>query len=309
VAAGEQVDLIHDPSGRWIASGELSALFLPRHGMLGASLRFRGLELLRRLENLETAAEKGSTAGIPLLYPWANRLESLAYSTAAKNVELPETSPLLHFDDHGLAIHGVPWALLVWELLQSSSNSLVARLDWHRPDLLAIFPFPHRVEMTATILPNSLRIETVVIALDDPVPVSFGFHPYFGLPKIPRSEWQLNMPTMRRLRVNANGIPSGIEEPFSASDAPFGDSVFDDGFALPGRSASFSIAGAGLKIVVEFLEGFNYAQIFAPKGKEFIAIEPMTAPTNALTSGRGLTVIQPRGKFRAAFRINIDSIR
>ncbi len=138
----------------------------------GVSLRYRGIELLRRLENLEAAAEKGSTAGIPLLYPWANRLESLTYRTAGKKVDLAVASPLLHFDDNGLPIHGVPWALLPWDVLDSSHYSHVAQLNWNRSDLLAIFPFPHRVEMTATILADCLRIETVVISEDEPVPAS-----------------------------------------------------------------------------------------------------------------------------------------
>ncbi len=52
-----------------IGSGDLSATFLPELGMLGASMRFRGVEVLRRIEDLPAAAAKGSTAGIPLLYP------------------------------------------------------------------------------------------------------------------------------------------------------------------------------------------------------------------------------------------------
>ena len=34
--------------------------------MLGASLRYRGVEMLRRVEDLEAAAARGSSAGIPL---------------------------------------------------------------------------------------------------------------------------------------------------------------------------------------------------------------------------------------------------
>ena len=167
VAANQLSGLINDPSARTLASGDLAAIFLPRRGMLGAALRYRGIELLRRLENLDAAAEKGSTAGIPLLYPWANRLESLTYRTAGKKVDLAVASPLLHFDDNGLPIHGVPWALLPWDVLESSHYSLVAQLNWNRSDLLAIFPFPHRVEMTATIHADCLRIETVVISEDE----------------------------------------------------------------------------------------------------------------------------------------------
>src|SRR3989475_9501773 len=67
-------DFLGDSTARTLVAGDLEAVFLPAHGMLGASLRHRGVELLRRVEDLEAAAARGSSAGIPLLYPWANRL-------------------------------------------------------------------------------------------------------------------------------------------------------------------------------------------------------------------------------------------
>ena len=57
---------------------------------------------------------------------------------------------------------------------------------------------------------------------------------------------------------------------------------------------------------MDLLEGYRYAQVFAPKDKDYIAIEPMTASTSALTSGRGLRLVAPGERFRAAFRIRID---
>ncbi len=56
-----------------------------------------------------------------------------------------------------------------------------------------------------------------------------------------------------------------------------------------------------------FLEGFPYAQVFAPKDLEFIALEPMTAPTSAPTSGNNLRVIEPGAEFRASFRIFVHT--
>lgn len=44
---------------RQLSAGDLQAVFVPSHGMIGISLRHRGVELLRRLENLDAAAEKG----------------------------------------------------------------------------------------------------------------------------------------------------------------------------------------------------------------------------------------------------------
>jgi aldose 1-epimerase len=58
---------------------------------------------------------------------------------------------------------------------------------------------------------------------------------------------------------------------------------------------------------MEFLEGYPYAQIYAPKGENYVAFEPMTAPTNALVSGEGLRLVEPNGRFRAVFRIRVDA--
>jgi len=299
--------LLNDPSVRTIVANDLEAVFLPTRGMLGVSLRHRGTEILRRVQDLEASAAKGSTAGIPLLHPWANRLEGLGYRAAGRAVKLDPSSPLLHLDEHKLPMHGVPWSQLVWELTDATGTALAARLEWNRSDLLAVFPFRHRLEMTATLRPDGLTLETTLVAHPDgQVPVSFGFHPYFGLPNLPRAQWRLALPPMRRLVLDRRGVPTGDEEPFGGLDAQLGELDLDDGFVLLEERTSFSVAGAGRRISVELLAGYRYAQIFAPKDKDYVALEPMTAPTNALTRGFGLRLVEPGGQFRAAFRIGVD---
>ena len=298
-----------DPTACTLATGEITATFLPGRGMLGASLRHGGGELLGRVEDLAAAAQAGSTCGIPLLYPWANRLGGLRYQAAGRTVELTPGSPLLHFDGSGLPMHGVPWAQLAWSVSELAADRMKARLDWRRTDLLAVFPFPHRLEMTATLRPDGLTVETTLCADQaSAVPVSFGFHPYFRLPGLPRAEWQIELPAMSRLLLDERSIPTGEETPAPAFDAKLGDRAFDDGFALPDPHAWFSIAGNGRRITVEFVEGYPYAQVFAPRGKDFAAFEPMTAPTNALVSGRGLRLVDPGSLFRATFRVNVQEI-
>jgi aldose 1-epimerase len=56
------------------------------------------------------------------------------------------------------------------------------------------------------------------------------------------------------------------------------------------------------RIAVEFTEGFRVAQLFAPPGEDYICIEPMTAPANALVRG-GFEWVAPGERRRAAFRI------
>jgi len=297
-----------DISAVSLAVGDLRAGFLPSSGMLGASLQYCGQELLRRIDDLEAAKQKGGTAGIPLLYPWANRLGALHYRVAGQDVNLDPTSPFLHFDDHGLAMHGVPWGQLSWIVNEVRQDYLHARLDWKRPELLAVFPYPHRLEITAGLSPTSLQLRTEVAAdSQSAVPISFGFHPYFGIPGLARAQWRLQLPAMKQLQLDQRGIPTGASTSFEPFDSLLGQDSFDDGFALPNEKASFSLSGGGWNITIHFLHGFPYAQVFAPLGKEFIALEPMTAPVNALISGDRLRILESGGRFHASFRIDVHS--
>jgi aldose 1-epimerase len=290
-----------------IASGNLRAEFWPDAGMLGLSLSHRGEEILRRIDDLESARQKGSTAGIPLLYPWANRLASLHFRAAGHDVQLDGSSLLLHFDEHGLPMHGVPWGQLKWAVIDTKESSLLARLDWNRPEFLTVFPFAHTIELAARMESDRLTVQTTVFAnAGGSVPISFGFHPYFGIPQVSRAQWRLQTPAMLKLLLDSRGIPTGEKEAFGPLNTLLGEASYDDGFALLGDKPSVVLSGEQRSISVDFLEGFPYAQVFAPKGKDFIALEPMTAPTSALTSGNGLRILESGGQFRASFSIAVQ---
>lgn len=156
---------------------------------------------------------------------------------------------------------------------------------------------------------DTMCVETTLLADESSVvPVSFGFHPYLRIPGRPRAEWQVNLPAMTRLLLDERSIPTGEEAPVPAFDAKLGDRAFDDGFALLNPHAFFFISGSGRRITVEFVEGYPYAQVFAPRDKDYVAIEPMTAPANALVSGRGLRLVEPGGLFRATFRVMVQNV-
>lgn len=299
---------IADFNSHCLRSGTLAATFLPRQGMLCASLTHRGAELLRRVEDIAAAAARGRTAGIPLLHPWANRLASLNYAAVGRSVRLDPASPLLRLDANGWPNHGVPWSRLAWRLIEARHDRIIARLNWDHADLLAVFPYSHQLEYEAALTGDGLTIAlTLSAGRDGPVPVSFGFHPYFGIPNVPRAQWRMTLPAMRRLRLDSRMIPTGDDAPFEAIDGPLGQQSFDDGFALLDGSACLSISGGGLTIAVEMLEGYRFAQVYAPRDADLVALEPMTAPANALISGRGLRLVPPGERFRAAFCIRIKS--
>jgi aldose 1-epimerase len=289
--------------------GLLQATFAPRAGMVGSSLRYRGMEMLHIGAGLGEYVTQGATFGIPFLHPWANRLAGFDYFALGKQVRLQHGSRLLHLDQNGLPIHGLLAASSYWEVEDAGeadgAATLSATLDLGAyPVLVAAFPFPHTVRQRIRVEGNELEIATTVAAdRGVPVPVSFGFHPYFRLMGVPRQQWQIEVPVRDRLVLDQHMIPTGEREPTGALDGPLGDRGFDDGYAGVDHARPFAVAGGGRRIEVHLDDGYQFAQVYSPPGAGFICFEPMTAPTNALRSGQDLQIAQPGEDFTARWKI------
>jgi aldose 1-epimerase len=290
---------------------DLRAGFAPAAGMVGYSLLHRGEQLLGQGGGLAAYRERGSTFGIPLLYPWANRLSGYAYTVLGREVVLDSSRSPLHLDPNGLPIHGVLAASPHWELdnrrASEGSAAIGARLDYGAHDeLLAAFPFTHEVRVDAELAGHTLTVATTVRPTEDtPVPVAFGWHPYLCLPGLPREEWWVEMPVLTRAVLDERGIPTGHEEPADIAPGPLADRSYDDLFTSLAEPPRFVLEGQGRRIEVEFGAGYPLAQVYTPAGAQFICFEPMTAPTNALTTGEGLPTVAPGDAFRAEFHVRV----
>jgi galactose mutarotase-like enzyme len=268
-------------------SSPLTATFVPNAGMIGTSLSDDGVELLGQLRGLETYVSKHKTFGIPILYPWANRLSGNGYGVEGAVVTLTPGTGGVRTDQHGVPIHGALAGYPDWQVTTQLESRLTAELDYGaRPGLLASFPFPHLLTLDITLSDRTLTVLTTVTATTGArVPLCFGFHPYLQLPDVPRAHWQIETPAMRFLPVNAWGIPTGETQDRPRAKELLGDKTLDDGFDDVPPGAVFAVSGGGRRIEVHFDEGYPAAQIFAPGDDDVICFEPMTAPTDALRRG------------------------
>jgi len=291
-----------------LSSGALEATFIPELNLLGTSLRFHGEEFLALPGGLD--AYRGlHTTGLPLLHPWANRLRAWAYSSGRTRVDLHGLD--LHTDGRGHPIHGTMSARDEWSVTELAVRGRIARLrasfDYERPDLLAAFPFPHNLGVTIDVDGVGVSIATTVEPTGRrAVPVSFGYHPYLRLPGAPRSRWTLSMPRRIGIELDGQGIPTGRRLELSAEDAPIGARTFDDHFELE-RGRVLRLESREHRLSVEYGRGIRYGQIFAPPGKSFVCLEPMTAPTNALVS-RTCPLARPGETFTGRFRIRPERL-
>ena len=301
---GHAAVLLRSPAG-------LEAIYAPGVGMVGCSLRHDGEELLAQRGGLRRYAESGSTFGIPLLHPWANRLAGFEYEAAGQRVELARGAPELRFDPNGLPIHGLLSASPHWSVADTTADDdearLSATLDFGaHPELLASFPYPHELRMDVRLAGATLTVDTTLRPTGDvPVPVSFGYHPYLALPGVERSDWVVELPVGERLVLDEQLIPTGAAEPADEPRGPLGERTYDDGYAALQSPPVFVLEGGGRRVELEFGDGYPFAQVFAPPGQDLICFEPMTAPTNALASGRDLPLADPGSAFTARFAIRV----
>ena len=283
-----------------LAAGPLVAGFAPEAGMVCHSLRHEAEELLTQRDGLEGYVRTGRWMGVPLLHPWANRLADWSYEALGRPVDLrPLAGDVVVRDGQtGGPIHGVlPRA---WVVAEKTATRVVAELS---PAGGPAFPFPHRMRLEAALSPGALRIATTLEPLEGDVPVAFGFHPWITLPGVGRAAYEVELPPMRRLALDAHGVPSGETEPRPPLAGTV-DEALDDGFDRVPDGAVFAVTGGGRRVEVRFESGYPCAQVFAPIGKDLICFEPMTAPANALRTG-SFPIATPQAPYTAVFSLSI----
>jgi galactose mutarotase-like enzyme len=293
-----------------LRAGDLEARFVPSAGMVGASLRLHGRELLGLRKGIDAYRARGSTFGIPLLHPWANRLGGFSYSVGDVTVALDSGMRGLRTEEHGLPIHGLLAAYAEWEVHEQTDAAVIAEADLGAdPELLEAFPFPHRLALTAALTPGRLTITTTLTATGDrAVPVAFGFHPYFALPDVAREDLVLRHGAMAHVGLDERGLPTGDRTPVAARDAPLGDDTFDDLYTNLGPAPAVTLAGDRRELTLRLMGGYTHLQLFAPAGTTSVAIEPMTAPVDALRSGDGLRLAAPGEPFTAVFAVDVRDL-
>jgi aldose 1-epimerase len=293
-------------AGVTLSSGLLDATFVPELGMVGVSLRHAGHELLALPGGLD-GYRAGNVTGLPLLAPWANRLGASRYEVEDVVVDLADLP--LHTDGHGLPIHGTMSARPGWDVIATAPRRLAARFEFGaQPDLLASFPFPHQLRIDVAVDASTLTVDTTVVPTSDrPVPLAFGYHPYLRLPSARRADTHLRLPRRRHLELDARGLPTGAAHAEDAEDEPLGTRDFDDLYEL-GDDRRLALGGEGRSVTLAVGDGYRYAQVFAPASADFVCLEPMTAPVNALVDG-GYDLVRPGESFMARFALHVEDDR
>lgn len=258
--------------------------------------------------------------GIPILAPWANRLDGDSYWANDRKYVLNGQLNNLRLDSHKLPIHGLLNFSPLWELIEAASDDNSAwstsRLDfWRYPEMMAQFPFAHSLTVTHRLKAGVLSVESSIENRSAfPMPVALGFHPYFQLHDLDRDQWKLYISASEHLKLNAIAIPTGEIE--SLPEPPFVElrnRQFDDVYTKLARDADgfarFRLEGGKERVTVTYGPQYTVAVVFAPPTGAYVCFEPMSTITNGFNAShdgwyKGLQSVAPDGHWNESFWIS-----
>lgn len=258
------------------------------------TLRYAGVDLT---EPFGEDATPPSADGI-VLVPWPNRVKDGRWELDGATQQLALTEPHL-----GNASHG---------LLRFSPYTLVSRSDSAVRQAATIYPQAGYPFLLDTTVEHELDTEGLTVTHsianrgERRAPVAIGTHPYLRIGDLPPEQLTLTVhattrfETDDRLNVTGETPVAGTRFDLSAG-ARVSDLDVNDGFGgLAERPEHVLAADDGRRVVLWSDPEFAYVQVFThrafatkPAGEVALAVEPMTAPANALNTGQGLRWLEP----------------
>jgi aldose 1-epimerase len=233
-----------------------------------------------------------------ILFPFANRIENGSYNFNDKNFKLDISKIDNHNAIHGL-VHDKTFKLIGQE------NSVIkasATMSYDENQPISGFPFKYKITLEYVLSENSLELKVGIKNKDhDAFPFSLGWHPYFKSNDLHNT--LININSNKKILVNNKMIPIGEESITWNAPLKIEDKTFDDCFGL--HSNTVELKTPEYHLDFSFSTEENYLQLYTPKDRKSIAIEPQTAPANSFNSKVGLQILQPNEQYQLSWKINL----
>ena len=280
-------------------------------GSLAGALRRYTVDGMDLVQTYPETSIPPSACGI-LRAPWPNRVQDGRWTLNGETQQLDITEP-----SRGHASHG---------LLRNTGYTLQDRDPASvllQAEIFAQHGYPfHLIHRARYSLGEAggLRVRQSLTNVGGaPAPVALGAHPFLRFGEVPTEDLTLTVAAGTVLTVDGRLIPNGRRAVSGETDLRNGarvggldlDSAYtdlepaDDGVhhhtltAPDGRSVSLWTGPECAYVHVFVTDKF-------PGQERAVALEPMTAPANALNSGEGLAWVEPGGTFTAEWGIVAD---
>lgn len=274
-------------------------------------LRVDGIDLVE--PTLHEHAPPGMSGAV--LAPWPNRVEGATWWQAGREHRLEVTEPEFGHANHGLL------ATAEFEAVRIDDRTLELRATIaDRPG----YPFRLDVRTRYRLRRDGVQVRIGVRNRGSHVaPVALGAHPYVRVGDTVATLLRVRIDADTIYRLDGGHIPRG-------SFAVDGVDDLRGGRPLPQvpRHATYAQLGRrrGLRHALTAPDGrtvevhadaaYRWTQLYVDEAfpgadgvRTAVAVEPMTAPPNALRSGTGLRWLRPGGEWMPGFTIRLRHAR
>ena len=295
-----------------IENDHLKLEVLPEAGASIANLaaRVRGswLPILRPTPQDAVVARNSSLFACFVLVPWSNRLQDARFAFRGRTYQLKPNTP------EGYAIHG-DVRKRPWHSGPASKTSLAYTFDSRDfTDVNFPFPFAVRLEYALAGATLSTTVELTSRAAEA-MPAGMGFHPYYRRTLLDDAE-QVEI-SARAPRVYPQLVPTRGPVPITAAQdfsrpRALGEQDFDSCFAGWDGNATIVWPGSGVRARVACDPPLDHMILFAPPGKPFFALEPVSNANNGFNLAElgdpdaGVHVLAPGATLRGVFRLTVE---
>ena len=273
-------------------TAQMNVVVVPAIG--GAwKIQVKGQNLVRTSATLEAFKANPGLNGMPLLAPFANRLDQTAfYANGRKynfDVELGNVRGPI--PGTGFVDRSQP----VWQLIESKADAsgawVTCRLDFYKnPIYMKQWPFAHTITVTYKVSAGALEVRTRLDNMSaELMPVTVGYHPIYELPDGNRDDWTVSLDAKTHWIEIPEHLPTGETQPienFFGSDRTKIElkkyALIDDVFTDLVRDAQ---GRATMKLMYN---GKELHQILGPKYKTVLAwSQPLPAGGGGGRGGGG----------------------
>ena len=279
---------------------------------IAASLRALEIDGIALLQDYPAAAGPPSCAGW-VLVPWPNRVADGKWTYDGVPQQLEITEPV-----NGNALHGL-LSGAAYRVANRTADSIALAAD--------VAPAPGYPFELATAVHYQLAEDGLLVTHSltntgrRAAPVAVGAHPFLRLGAVPTEDLTLFINADTHIEVDERLNPTGATAAVRGTRHDFragqrvGDVALDDAWSdvcrePDGSSLHYLEAPDGSQVQLFMDASFGYVQafttrIFPTDGGlvTAVAVEPMTAPADALNSGKGLRWLAPGETWRLSWGI------
>ena len=269
-ATGDTIELSDDDARSRVS-------IVPGRGAIVTRFRIGEREILYLDDATLRDPAKNVRGGIPVLFPSPGRLTGDRFARDGHSGSMKQHGFArdLAWETRSVAVTDAPRATLV---LRSTEATRAA------------YPYDFLLAITFSLVGASLRLDVDVENPGSvPLPFAFGLHPYFLVPDADKAR--------ARIATHATRAFDNVEKktvPFHGFDLTAKE--VDLHLLDHGSSDSELAWGDGARLAIRASPELTRWVVWTLAGRDFVCVEPWTAPADALNTGESLIELAPGGK-------------